>query len=104
MPGPGCIGANLYRVEVSGWDRDKSFFVETSDLEWSEQSGKRIILKRRLDNRAVVFLRLLQPMGPDRGHPVAYQAEFLTALPDGNSCFDLKPLAAERSSHEASNG
>ena len=104
MPGLGCVGINLYRVEVSGWDRDKTFFVETSDLEWSEQSGKRVILKRRLDDRAVVFLRLLQPMGADRGHPVAYRVEFLTTLPDGNSCFHLKPLAAAGPSRGASNG
>jgi hypothetical protein len=26
--------ANLYRVEVSGWDDNKAFFVENSELEW----------------------------------------------------------------------
>jgi len=31
---------NLYRVEVSGWDDNKAFFVENSELEWTDDSGK----------------------------------------------------------------
>ena len=35
---------NLYRVEVSGWDKNQTFFVEKSELEWSEESGKQVTL------------------------------------------------------------
>ncbi len=52
----------VYRVEVSGWDNNKAFFVENSELEWSEESGKQVTLRRTLSDGAVVFLRLLQPM------------------------------------------
>jgi hypothetical protein len=27
-------------VEVSGWDEHEDFFVEKTELQWSEQSGK----------------------------------------------------------------
>jgi hypothetical protein len=30
---------NVFRVEISGWDNNKAFFVENSELEWSEESG-----------------------------------------------------------------
>jgi hypothetical protein len=50
---------NLYRVEVSGWDDNKAFFVENSELEWTEESGKQVTLSRGLANGAVIFLRLL---------------------------------------------
>jgi hypothetical protein len=34
------VTTNLYRVEVSSWDDNKAFFVENSDLEWTDESGK----------------------------------------------------------------
>ena len=37
-----------YRVEISGWDDHRSFFVENSELDWSEQFGKRVTLNRAL--------------------------------------------------------
>jgi hypothetical protein len=62
---------NLYRVEVSGWDDKKAFFVENSELKWAEDSGKQVTLNRGLSEGAVIFLRLLQPISNDRSHPVA---------------------------------
>jgi len=35
-----------YPVEVSGWDEHEDFFVEKTELQWSEQSGKHILLLR----------------------------------------------------------
>jgi len=32
-------GQTSYSVEMSGWDNDEDFFVEKTDLHWSEQSG-----------------------------------------------------------------
>jgi hypothetical protein len=86
-------GANLYHVEVSGWDDNKTFFVDNAELEWTEQSGKQITLNRALTDGAVVFLRLLQNMGSDRSHPVAYQAECVAHNSEGQWQFRLKPVS-----------
>jgi len=85
---------NLYLVEVSGWDDNKAFFVENSELEWTEESGKQVTLNRGLHEDAVIFLRLLQPMGNDRSHPVAYQANFVARNTEGQFQFRLKPVSA----------
>ena len=84
--------ANLYRVEVSGWDHDKAFFVENSELEWSEE-GKQVTLTRTLNDRAVVFLRLLQPMSADRSSPVAYETELVSSTERGPQQFRLRPVS-----------
>jgi hypothetical protein len=34
--------SNSYPVEASGWDIAHIFFVEKSELEWKEESGKRL--------------------------------------------------------------
>jgi hypothetical protein len=85
---------NLYRVEVSGWDDNKAFFVENSELEWAEDSNKHVTLKRGLNSGAVIFLRLLQPISKDRSHPVAYQAEFVARNRDGQRQFRLRPVSS----------
>jgi hypothetical protein len=85
--------ANLYRVEVSGWDHDKAFFVENSELEWSE-AGKQVTLTRTLNDRAVVFLRLLQPMSADRSNPVAYETELVSSSERGPQQFRLRPVSS----------
>lgn len=89
--------ANLYRVEVSGWDDNNSFFVENSELEWTEPSGKQVLLNRGLQHGAVIFLRLLQPISKDRSHPVAYQAEFLSRTDEGLFQFRLQPVSSRTS-------
>jgi len=86
--------ANLYRVEVSGWDNNKAFFVENSELEWSEESGKQVTLKRSLTKGAVVFLRLLQPISADRPNPVPYEAELVSATDRGQQQFRLRPISS----------
>jgi hypothetical protein len=84
---------NLYLVEVSGWDENRAFFVENSELEWTEESGKQVTLNRGLNEDAVIFLRLLQQMGNDRSHPVAYQANFVTRSSEGQWQFRLTPVS-----------
>ena len=86
--------ANLYRVEVSGWDDNKAFFVENSELEWSDDSGKQVTLKRGLNNGTVVFLRLLQPISNDRPRPVAYEAELVAGDEEGLRQFRLRPVTS----------
>ena len=85
---------NLYRVEVSGWDDNKAFFVENSELEWTDESGKHVTLNRGLADGAVIFLRLLQPISKDRTHPVAYAAELVTRTDEGLRQFRLRPVSA----------
>jgi Sigma-54 interaction domain len=80
------VPTNQYRVEVSGWDDSKAFFVENSELEWTDESGKHVTLNRELTEGAVVFLRLLQTISNDRAHPVAYKAE-LVASTDESQLF-----------------
>ncbi len=84
---------NVYRVEVSGWDDNKTFFVENSELEWSDESGKQVTLNRGLTDGAVIFLRLLQPISNDRSHPVAYEAELVTRTDEGLRQFRLRPVS-----------
>ncbi len=70
--------ATTYSVEVLGWDNSHTFFVERSELCWSEETGKQLALTRRLPPGAMIFVRLLQPTDGDRAFPVAYEAETLS--------------------------
>ena len=93
--------ASLYRVEVSGWDKSQTFFVEKSELEWHEESGKCVTLGSAVPDGSVVFLRLIQPLSADRSQPVPFETEFLSVTPDGLNQFRLHPVSSrgtERSS------
>jgi hypothetical protein len=72
-----------YRVEVSGWDASHIFFVERSELSWSEENGKQITLTHALSPGTMIFVRLLQPTFADRSVPVPYQAEQLATTSEG---------------------
>ena len=85
---------NVYRVEVSGWDVNRTFFVENSQLEWTEETGKQVTLHRGLGDGAVIFLRLLQPISKERSHPVAYHAEMVTRTEEGLQQFRLRPVSS----------
>ena len=86
------VATNLYTVEVSGWDDNKAFFVEKSELEWGEAS-KQVTLNRGLNEGAVIFLRLLQTVSNDRSRPVAYEAELVTRNGEGQQQFRLRPVS-----------
>jgi hypothetical protein len=81
--------ARLYAVEVSGWDRLEEFFVEKCDLEWGEESEKRVALKTPLGKNTVLLVRLLQPGEADRSNPVVYEAEFVGKTKSGLHQFRL---------------
>jgi hypothetical protein len=72
-----------YPVEVSGWDEHEDFFVEKTELHWSEQSGKHILLLRPIVSGALVFLRLIDPLSIDRARPVPYRAELFETMKVG---------------------
>ncbi len=84
---------NLYRVEVSGWDKSQTFFVEKSELEWNEESGKYITLSSAVPDGSVVFLRLIQPLSTDRSQSVPYETEFVSVMLDGQNQFRLHPVS-----------
>jgi len=81
-----------YPVEASGWDSTQSFFVEKSELEWNEVTGKHLTLSRSLCPGSMLFLRLLQPISRDRSLSVAYQAEHIGVTPDGQQQFRLSQI------------
>ena len=88
----------IYPVEASGWDCAQSFFVERSELEWNEQTGKYLALSHSLCPGSMIFLRLLQPSSSDRALPVAYQAEHVGVTLAGQQLFRLKQVEPGRDS------
>jgi hypothetical protein len=91
-----------YPVEASGWDSAHSFFVEKSELEWSEETGKQVTLTRSLSPGSMIFLRLLQPMSPDRSLPVAYHAQPMGVTPEGQQQFRLSQIQPNSGSKDKS--
>jgi hypothetical protein len=80
---------NFYPVEVSGWDASESFFVERSELEWEEDAGKQVTLRRMLREGAHIFVRLLQSFSSKRSHPVPYEVHYTGSTRDGRWQFRL---------------
>lgn len=81
-----------YRIEISGWDQAEDFFVEKTELDWSEQRGKRVHLRHSLRPGTLVFVRLLHPTA-GQNPPVAYQVEKVSpADPSGISEVHLAQL------------
>jgi hypothetical protein len=85
---------STYRVEVSGWDKNQTFFVEKSELEWSEESDRQLSVTRAIPDGAVIFLRLIASLSVDRADPVAYETEFLETTLDGLHQFRLHPVSS----------
>ena len=81
---------SVHRVEISGWDTTHGFFVEKSELEWNEETGKHVILSRTLEEGAMIFVRLLQPVSEERSLAVAYEAKCSGPTPDGRNHFLLR--------------
>lgn len=88
--------ASTYSVEVSGWDHSHAFFVERSELTWSEETGKLLTLSRRLPARAMIFVRLLQPTDGERAFPVAYETEALSSASERTQQFRITRVVPRR--------
>jgi len=71
------MAATSYRVEASGWDVDENFFVEKTDLAWTEDE-KTIHLQYPVRKGTLVFVRLMGMDDQEHSIPVAYQAESVT--------------------------
>jgi hypothetical protein len=81
--------ATMYRVEVSGWDRNQTFFVEKSELEWNEEAGKHVLLTHAIPDGAVIFLRLIPYFSVGRSEAMAYETEFVATTLEGQHLFRL---------------
>ena len=62
-----------YRIEVSGWGFDSSFFVEQTNLFWDRSGDKKVLLRHSPAEGAIVFIRLLLQGALGNTLPVAYQ-------------------------------
>jgi hypothetical protein len=91
-----------YPVEASGWDSSQCFFVEKSELEWNEATGKHLKLSRSLCPGSMIFLRLLQTMSPDRSLSVAYHAQPMGVTPQGQQQFRLNLIQPAGNSNDKS--
>lgn len=83
--------AGRCRVEVSGWDKNNGFFVERSDLEWTEEPHKEVALGRAVSDGAIIFLRPVQTITSRRTRAVPYETEFVRRTPGGRYQFRLRP-------------
>jgi hypothetical protein len=75
-----------YRVEVSGWGLNDVFFVEKTDLLWTEGEEKKISLRRALPEGAVIFIRLIAPETSYNSVPMAYQVEKVQPMDSTGLC------------------
>jgi hypothetical protein len=75
-----------YRIEISGWGLDNSFFAERTDLLWTADGDKQVQLHRALPEGAVVFIRLLASEPSCGSVPVAYQIQDVMPMDCNGRC------------------
>jgi hypothetical protein len=75
-----------YRVEISGWGLDNSFFAERTDLRWTAEGEKQVQLHRALPEGAIVFVRLLASEPSSGSVPVAYQIQSVVPMDRNGRC------------------
>jgi hypothetical protein len=92
-----------YRIEISGWAVDNSFFVERTDLLWTADSEKQVQLHRELPEGTMVFIRLLAPASSIGSIPVAYQVRDVTPMDSHGRC-QMRLLRLHPRSKESSAG
>ena len=95
------LAPRRYEVEISGWDGNEDFFVEKCELEWTEETGKQVALKRVLNDHAILLVRLLTG-DSDRSQPVVYQAEVIGKTKNGLHQFRLNVVAPRMKEEESS--
>jgi len=75
-----------YRIEISGWGLDNSFFAERTDLFWTPGGEKKVQLHRALAEGAIVFIRLLSSEPSSGTVPVAYQVHCVEPMDCNGLC------------------
>ena len=95
----------LYKVEISGWDSDENFFVEQTQLAWSEQNQKKIVLRHRVTSGAMIFLRLAERATLPANLPIAFRAGHIQAgLMQNTTEVQLEQLWPWQSEQESLSG
>jgi hypothetical protein len=84
--------AGTYHVEISGWDAAEIFFVENTEVDWGEQSEKRVRLRRPLRKGAIIFVRHLHYCGIMRDCPTPYEVDLLNVDERGYCEYRLAPV------------
>jgi len=74
---------SMFRVEVSGWDLNEQFFVERTALQWGQGEHRTVLIRQRVRQGALVFIRLLEEPAPSRCFPVAYRARQVVERENG---------------------
>lgn len=75
-----------YRIEVSGWGLDNGFFLERTDLLWTNNGEKQLQLHRALPEGAIVFVRLLNNESSKGSVPVAYRVTHVVPMDCNGRC------------------
>jgi hypothetical protein len=93
-----------YRIEVSGWGLDDAFFVEKTELLWTEGGEKKLLLHHALPDGAVIFVRLIAPESSYGSVPVAYHVKSVQPMNTAGLCemrlLRLQPQSKARSRSE----
>jgi hypothetical protein len=88
-----------YRIEISGWGLDNSFFAERTELIWTAGDEKQVQLRRELPEGAMVFVRLLSSQPSWNTVPVAYRVRDVLPMDCNGRCqmrlTQLHPQAKE---------
>ncbi len=91
-----------YLVEVSGWDHLENFFVESSTLDWAREGTRKVALRNAIREGTIVFVRLSQPLSPNRNLPVAFQVKTIGSPDEQNraeaTLIQLHPRGQRRNS------
>ena len=85
MVDPANLSGN-YRIEVSGWGLNDGFFVEKTELQWTEGADKKLLLRHAVSEGAVIFVRLMAPESSFGSVPVAYQVESVQPMNSFGLC------------------
>ena len=89
-----------YRVEISGWGADNSFFVERTDLQWTAAGEKDVQLHHSLPEGSMVFVRLLAPASSMGSVPMTYRVRRVLPM-DSVGCFQMSLVQMHPRSRES---
>jgi len=94
-----------YRIEISGWGLDNSFFAERTDLLWTSDGEKQVQLHRALPEGAMVFIQLVSPESSTGSVPVAYQVKSVVPMDCDGRCrirlAQMHPRSKNLSAHSS---
>jgi hypothetical protein len=94
---------NRFRVEVSGWGSDDSFFVEKTDLIWSGSGEKKLTLHHVLPQGALIFVRLQAARSTGSPIPIPYEVCSVEPM-DCNGRCELRLTQVHPRSKESNGG